>query len=152
MTLRDDLLPVCDSIRGLYSAFGIARYTLAIRRVAWSGGRKGLGTPTTTNIAIVDATGGSPMIVPVSTAEIAASGGTYGQGDLKVTGITPAYTVPTAGGYTPAQLSLVPTNDSEDVFYVAVGDEGELHCTLVDSRFNDPIEYTLVIRRRRDKP
>lgn len=152
MTLRDDLLPMIDGLRGLFTQFGVARYTVAIRRVTWSGGRRGLGTPTPVDTPIVDSTGGSPLVVPVSTAEIASSGGTYGQGDLKIVGITPRYTTPTTGGYTPAQLQPVPASDAQEVFYVLIGDEGEMHCTVVDSRYNDPVEYTLVVRRRRDTP
>jgi hypothetical protein len=146
MSLRDDMLPVVDGLRGLFSEFGVARYAFAIRRITWSGGKRGLGVATPVDTPIVSASGGSPLVQPVSTREIAASAGTFQEGDLRISGITPHYA---GGGFTPAQLRPQCASDAEEIIYVLTGDEGEVHCTLVESKFDDPVEYSLVVRRKR---
>lgn len=152
MTLRDELLPTVDELRGLFSEFGVARYTVTIRRSVWSGGKPGIGAPTHTDTPIVTSTGGSPLVEQVSAREVASSGGTYREGDLRVRGITPRYTTPTTGGYTPAMLRIAPASAAEEVLYVLTGDEGPIECTFVDGRFDDPIGYSVVVRRRRTTP
>lgn len=54
------------------------------------------------------------------------------------------------GGYTPLQLRpTIAPGVADDVYYVLVGDAGvEEHFTFVVARFDDPVGYMLVIRRR----
>lgn len=56
------------------------------------------------------------------------------------------------GGYTPGQLRLVTASGAEDLVYIVVGDEGSFVCTFVDGKFSDPVEYAVIVRRRRESP
>jgi hypothetical protein len=152
VALRDDMLPVADALRGLFSEFGVARYAVKIRRTTWSGGKPGLGAPTHVDTPIVTASGGNPLVEQLGVREVAGSGGTYRDGDLRIRGITPRYTAPTTGGYTPAMLRIQPAGAAEEVLYVLTGDEGAFDCTFVAGAFDDPVEYSVVVRRRRATP
>lgn len=44
-TLAQQLIPVADSIRDLYTSFGLRPYKVRIVRTQWSGGVRGRGTP-----------------------------------------------------------------------------------------------------------
>ena len=37
MSLRDDLIPVIDELRGLPNDFGLRRFSVVLRRRVWSG-------------------------------------------------------------------------------------------------------------------
>lgn len=45
-TLAGRLVPVADKLRNLYAMFGLAIYRVFMVHVAWSGKKKGVGTPT----------------------------------------------------------------------------------------------------------
>lgn len=96
MTLRDDMLPVADQLRGLFSEFGVSRYTVTVRRDTWTGGRVGVGTNTTVDLPIVSASGGSPLVQSLTDIssrlrDVMLAGGTVQMGDLVISEITPAY-------------------------------------------------------------
>lgn len=44
-TLAQKLIPVADSVRNLFTRFGLRTYKLRVVRVRWSGGERGRGTP-----------------------------------------------------------------------------------------------------------
>ena len=144
MSIRDDLLPVVDQLRQLPDDFGLRRYTVTIRRRVWSGGAPGLGTPANTDLVLTP----KPKVRQLSSREVADSGGTYEMGDYELSRITPRYSSPTTGGYTPTQLLLQPEGADQDVCVILNGDEGEIECQVVTSTFDRAFRYTLVVRRR----
>ncbi len=142
-TLRDGLLPVIDSLRALPSVFGLRRYTVTLRSRAWSGGAIGRGTATNTDTVLTPA----PRVRAVTAMEVAQSAGTWREGDLRLDKITPQYTTPTTGGYTPMQLALrPPANGATDVCVILVGDEGPVEAQIVERRFDRAFGYSLIVR------
>lgn len=143
MSLRDDLLPVVDSLRQLPNTLGVSRYAVTIRRRSWSGGAPGLGNATDTDTVLTP----SPNVRVLTSKEVADSGGTYREGDFRVFGITPAYSGSTSGGYTPAQLDPRPNGPQEDVCYLLTGDDGiAREAQLVKLMTDKPFGYELVLR------
>lgn len=141
-TIRDKLLPTVDKLRQLPNRFGIRRYTVTIRRRTWSGGAPGRGVATDADTVLFPV----PRVRVMSTDEIAASGGTYREGDFVINAITPSYG---AGGYTPAQLNLRPNGPAEDVTVILTGDEGTVECDVVQLWFHRAFNYHVVVRARR---
>lgn len=141
-TLRDDLLPVIDELRQLPNEFGIRRYTVTLRTRTWSGGAVGRGTATAVDAVLFPV----PRVQVITTAEIAASGGTYREGDFRVTAITPSYGT---GGYSPTALNLRPSATNKDVTVILTGDEGTIECGVVEFHFDRPFRYTMVVREKR---
>jgi len=142
MSLRDDLLPVVNALRSLPNTFGLRRYTVAIRRRAWSGGKPGNGVATVTDLAINP----PPKVRFVSTEEIASSGGTYREGDVMIDRITPRFVVPTTGGFSPVMLNIRPNSAAEDVAIVLNGDEGLLEAEVIKFNFTRAFNYWMVVR------
>lgn len=144
MTLRDDLLPVVDDLRELPDEFGLRRYSVKIRRRAWSGIKPGQGTPTDVDVEIQP----RPKVREVTTQEIADSGGTWRQGDFKVDKVTPHYVDGlVTGGYTPSQLNIRPSGINQDVCFILTGDEGPFECQLIEIHFERSFTYWMVVRR-----
>lgn len=141
-TLRDQLLPVVDQLRALPQQFGIRRYTVTLRTRTWSGDRAGRGTPTDADVVLSPV----PRVRVVTTAEIAASGGTYREGDFRVSAITPNYA---GGGYSPTALQVRPTALNQDVTVLLTGDEGTVECNVVEFHFDRPFTYSMVVREKR---
>jgi hypothetical protein len=147
MALRDNLLPVANTLRAKAEAFGVRRYSVTVRQRTWSGGRPGLGTMTPTDLTLSP----RPRVRAVSSREIAASGGTFTQGDLRIGPITPSNG---AGvGYTAAQLAPDVSSANGDVMYVLVGDDGTTVARLVDRPSVDrSLGWFVVVRPTRETP
>lgn len=147
-TLRDQLLSLVSGLRQIPADLGFRRYGLTVRVSTWSGAEPGLGIATNSDVTISP----KPDVRFVSVKEIAASGGTYQEGDFFVSKITPYFAGPPAGGYTPAQLRPAVSADNQDVVYVLTGDEGAIECALIEEHLGKPrgsaLRYALVLRRR----
>lgn len=148
-TLRDELLPVFDELRGLIEEFGLRRYTLTVRQRTWSGGTAGAGTPTDVDTDILP----SPKVRQLTPDEVAGSGGTYQNGDFKANRITPAYIDGiTPGGFSPDDLKLTASSEAVEILYLLVGDDGTKVCTLVGDSFDRAFGYSLILRQTRRTP
>lgn len=145
MTLRDDLLPVVDSLRDLPNQFGLRRYTVTLRSRTWPGGAPGLGTPVSVDTVITP----PPKVRSLSPKEIADSGGAYLDGDFMVEKITPSYVSPTTGGWSPAVLHQHPGSLAQDCLIVLMGDEGMVECEPVKFWWDRPFNYRVVVRAKR---
>jgi len=143
-TLRDGLLPAIDSLRGIPNTLGFRRYTVTLRSRTWGGAYPGeLGT-TNTDVDINP----PPRVRVVTTQEVASSGGTYRLGDFRIDAITPRYTTPTTGGFTPAQLNIRPGTIPQDVAIILTGDEAApIECEAVEFRFDRAFRYTIIARQ-----
>ena len=146
------VLYAVDRARSRCALTGCHVYTIKIRRRLWSGARVGEGSATDTDLDLVYAGGGSPSVRTVSTRQVASSGGTFREGDFEISEITPRYTTPVSGGYTPTQLNPTVALDNEECFYVLLGPEGEIHCTPVKFVFDDACHYVVYVRPRRETP
>lgn len=87
MTDRDDALPDVQQARADVQGVGLRRYAITIRKRTWAGGFPGIGAMTPTDLVITP----TPRVRQLHSREIAASGGTYEQGDYRVDKITPGF-------------------------------------------------------------
>lgn len=144
-TLRDQLLPVVDQLRQLPNQFGLRRYAVTIRKRTWSGDAPGRGTSTDVDTVLTPV----PRVRVITTQEVASSGGTFREGDFIISAITPRYTSPTTGGYSPAQLDLTLTALNQEATVILTGDEGTVECDVVEFWFHRAFTYEIVVRARR---
>ena len=163
-TLRDQLLPLANTLRNIPNVFGMRRYSATIRRRAWSGQQQGQGTATDFNIAIIP----PPRVVEISEqlaknslTEIETSG--MGNGMVigkiyKLDQITPAFsqsttvngiTTTTKGGLSAEQIRLWPYRDQGFVENLVslVGDDGYLReCIQLNVEQYDPFNYSMLVK------
>lgn len=152
MGSRNDFAELADGLRSLRgpeagAGFDVTTNQLTVRTRVWSGGLRGLGTTTDTDVVVNQ----KYPIREVSSLEIAGSGGRYEQGDLKVGPITPAWVDGAqSGGFTTAQLN--PTGaDGTEIIYLIVGSHpGEYQ--LIDLSSSRAFSYFLILGRRRTTP
>lgn len=143
MSFRTNLLAVADAARALSgpSVLDIRTNQLTIRNRTWDGPYIREGAYTDSDLVL-------PAQYPirrVSSEEIDASGGSYFTADLIVNHITPYDGV--SVGYTPQQLDPKITDEHVETLYIITGPQSGTY-TLVDSRFEHPFSYQLVIRRQ----
>jgi hypothetical protein len=89
-SLADQLIPVADGIRDLYTQFGLRPYTVRIITVSWSGGDVGVGVPSVVNNLHLLPT---PKIIDLGNiTEIAQPVGLDEVGSVEVSEISGSYT------------------------------------------------------------
>jgi hypothetical protein len=146
MSLRTDLLPVVDLLRGLTgpTELDIRTAQLTIRTRTWSGAEVGLGTYTDSDLVLPQ----QYKVTSLSTKEVASSGGRFSDDAIRFGPVTPAFT---GGGYTPEQLNPGATADNVEVIHILTGQvNGNFRlASLLTER---PFSYIMVLNRRRDTP
>lgn len=153
MSLRDDLLPVADTLRGLPQQFGLRRFAVTLRRRVWPGDEIGSGTPTNQDLVLLP----SPRVryLPPFARQmeaILAAGGKITDRYYRVDKITPYYLDSNGnpGGYTPDQLRLRVGPDLPNVEPVAVlvGDDGiAFECTQVILEIDRAFGYSMILQQ-----
>lgn len=145
MSLRTDLLPVIDELRGLAgpTQFDIRTTAVSVRTRVWSGGKPGLGSATDTDLVLSP----RPKVRELNQSEVAGSGGAFEAGDVRVGPITPQYT---GGGYTIAQIAPDGAAGTE-ILYVLTGAIAGLY-SRVSVETDRAFRYELVLRRSRQTP
>lgn len=148
MTLRDDLLPALDSIRGIPDTLGLRVTTVTVRTRTWSGGRRGLGTTTDADVLLTP----KPRVRRVTFREAAQSVGRLSQDDVIVD-----YIQPSGGGdgVTSAQLAPEPISDGVEIIYVLAGTgahgiNGNFYRKWYAS--DRPFKHTIVLTRNETTP
>lgn len=141
--LRTSLLPVMQAARGIIDDLGFRTSDVVIRTRTWIGPRSVDGAYNDEELALRNP---RPRVRTLSTREIAASGGKYELGDLRIDKLTPHYAGPPAGGYTPAQLDPPVSSDDVEVRYVVSGAfAGEY--AIESGNFDRALGYSIVIKR-----
>lgn len=128
-TLRESLLPVVESIRGIPGPIGVdVRTTTVTRRLrTWSGASVGLGAPTDSDITIsprpkvLETMAGNEVLVGPITPKQGATG--YSQSDL-----------------------LPTTSAAQEVSWVLAGANGTREYELVDIDTSRPFRFMLRLR------
>ncbi len=146
MSLRTGLLPALESIRSMLdTGLDWRRYDVTMRLVAWDGGRPGVGTKTTTDVDITHATGARVKVLPISSREIAASGGKYRDGDKRIGPITPEFS---GGGRAVDFFDPAVESDPAEVFFKLTGpghEAGRWH-KKVDQSTGVNLRYEFTVR------
>lgn len=157
MTLRDSLLPVAELANKLGQQFGLARFSVTLRRRIWDGDRVGAGNPTVQDIVLTP----PPPVTfkPPFARQMEAlftSGGKISDRYYQVDNIIPAYTKSdgTSGGYTPNQLrmSVGPDMKSVECVVILIGDDGRLReCSQITFDDSDAFAYSMLLQEK-DRP
>ncbi len=141
------MLPLADRVRAKAgpTRWDVRTNALTIRRRTWSGLPGAVGSvPTDVDLAVTP----RPKIRELSLREVSGSGGRFEAGDLRVGPFTPAYAVPTTGGYTPEQLKPTTTSPNVEALYIVTGPNAGTY-SLVDLDTSRPTQYTMTVRRKR---
>ncbi len=111
-TLARRFIPLADSLRDLLTKFGLRSYRVSFLRIAWSGGKRGRGTPTiieettilpTPKISSLDAV--SELLQPIGLSEV---------GSIQLSGISGTYTEEQLLGLSPEGDDIPP---DQEFFY-----------------------------------
>jgi hypothetical protein len=146
MSLRTDMLVVADDLRSLRSPsnFDVALHQLTVRTRTWSGA-PGVSASVDSDLVLHQ----YYPVKSLSAREVAASGGRYREGDMKMMGITPSNG---AGvGYTEQELRPAPTEPNIQVLYLLLGPMGGEYA-LLDADFSQAFSYEFVLRRMETTP
>jgi hypothetical protein len=92
-TLRDDLEPVVDELRGLANDLGFRPYTVTVRTRTWSGGAVGRGSATVSDRVLSPV----PKVQDVPARLVVGPGGKYETGDRIVRKVSRSYTLSQLG-------------------------------------------------------
>ena len=146
--LRTSLLPVMHAARGIIDDLGFRTSDVVIRTRTWIGARSVDGAYNDEELALANP---RPRVRTLSTRGIAASGGRYELGDLRIDKLTPYFSGPPAGGYTPAQLDPpVASDDVEERYVVSRAFAGEY--VVESGTFDRALGYSVVVKRTNAVP
>ena len=150
MTLRDNLLPQIERLRGIPGALGFRPYTSVVLRTrTWSGAEPGDGTHSDASLVLT--TGGQPVKVrQISAREVQASAGRYTDADFTVGPLTPQHDAPGGGtaGYTAEEIDASSSARNVERHVVLTGPgEASSEWVIVGSQLDRSLRYTLTIRR-----
>jgi hypothetical protein len=128
VALRDDLLPVFDTVRALIQDLGLRQHRVFLSSVPWSSGEIHLGTPAQTLTELLP----RPKVRPI------------GETGLEVSKITPAYP---GGGWAPATLLPAITAGTDAYIVVRGPDAADVPYVLTRVESHRNFGYTLHLRR-----
>jgi hypothetical protein len=90
--LRDGLLPVLDTVRGVAGILGLRNTAVTVRVVSWTGARQGLGTSSFVDTKLlVKGQTQNPRVKQLTARDVFASGGVYSTQDVRVGPLTPSF-------------------------------------------------------------
>jgi hypothetical protein len=139
-TFASKLLPRLDKIRGIAGRLGLHPFAFYIRANAWTGGRPGVGTLTSTTTRIYVDGNQNPKVKAVSDKDAMLSGGLYTNQDMRVGPLTPPFNL---GGIAYATLDP-PVASGTEFFFKLVG-PGEPAVGQWFTRLNDDSDSALHI-------
>lgn len=116
-TLKDDLLPLIDELRGIAGDLGFRPYQVWVRKTEWSGSLPGRGTQTVTETRLLVG-GQDPKVVEVHRKDIAAGSGELIDVEYDIGPFTPAFP---GGGLDPAVINPAQTSTPTEVLFLLKG-------------------------------
>lgn len=156
MSLRDDLLPAIDAIRGIPDQLGTRLYDVSIRVRSWSGSRPAVDNSSSSDADAafgVDAGTHRTRVVQLTSRDLIASGGNYSDADLKVGPLTPKYA---GGGFEPSDFDPEPTSAPVEIFFKIVGPGmragGSWFKKINTNVVGTPFRYTFIVRAVAETP
>lgn len=140
MSFREDLLDTVDEARAVTEELDIRLHSLTIVTRHWVGDVPGAEGGYSETSLVLPA---RYRVVPISTKEIAQSGGRYQDGDIRVGPITPVYTT--------AQLAPEATGAKDEIRYVVIGPHGGIYTRIALENFR-AFSWFLTLHRTRQSP
>jgi hypothetical protein len=145
MTLRDELLPLIDDLRGIAGDLGMHRFQVWVRTVTWSGARIGLGNKTTTDTRLL--VGGQDPKVKVLKDESIVAGADDLQGaEFEIGPLTPSFGT---GGYTLDTLDPSQSSTPTQYYFLLKGPglpTNGLLCQKTQDDVGKPLRYVFRVR------
>lgn len=149
-TLRDDLLPVVDEIRGIPDDMGLSLYTVEVVKRVWDGTRVGLGSSADSSLSLKVSLGTfSVQVTMLKQQELIASGGLYQQADLKIGPITPPYTGSRANNSDITDFDPEVTATPTELFFKITGPgyEDGAWFKKIGQDVTKAFRYTFIVRK-----
>jgi len=152
MSLRDSLLRILDSTRGISPALDFRRYDVTLRVSQFTGDRPGVGTTSFIDYPIlVHKNINRPKVKLLTQDEIIASNGLYQQGDYQIGPVTPQYTDFDGSiyGNIPDDFDVLVDTNPQDIQFKMEGPgmtNGHWF-NLIKVNFSRNLHYNFVIRR-----
>lgn len=144
-TLKDDLLPLIDELRGLAGEYGFRPIEVWVRVVEWSGPRAGVGTKTETDTRLL-AGGRNPKVRELSRKDVVAGESEYVHARYEIGPLTPKFP---GGGVAAATLNPPKGENATEVFYILKGDglpEEGLLCVREGDAVAPPMRRMIHVR------
>lgn len=145
MALKDDLLPLVDTLRAIPGELGFRPYQVWVRKVVWSGARVGLGSASVTETRLLVG-GRDPKVREIRSKDVVAGSVEYSDADYEIGPLTPEF----AGGGV-AESTINPTKNGQptEVTFLVKGPgmptEG-LICQRVESDLHRPLRAVIKVR------
>jgi hypothetical protein len=138
-SLKDDLLPLLDELRGIPGELGFRPYQVHVRTVAWSGDRVGRGTQTVTDTRLRVGGNQDPKVRALSRKDVVAGNIAFVEGKYDIGPLTPSY----AGGGIPDEtINPTSTSTPTEVFFVITG-PGTPSTGLLCKRVGDHVDRAM---------
>jgi len=159
-TLRDDLLDVADSIRGIPDELGVRLFKVSIRVRTWNGSRPGVDSSSSSDTNTyfwVDGGCHRIRVRQLTQREIIASGGLYTDQDLRIGPITPPYPGPRSPANNSAYsiFEPAPNGSPVEIFFKVEGPGMAASGSWFKAIKTDvtrPFRYEFVVQRTGEVP
>ncbi len=143
MSLRDELLPLIDELKGIAGELGFRRYQVWVRTTTSAGPRSGIGAKSSSDTRLL--VGGQDPKVREMKRKDLVSGSPYIDAEYEIGPLTPEF----AGGGVAASTIDPPRVGSTEVYFLLKGPglptEGQL-CKKLSQHFDRPLRIVLRVR------
>lgn len=117
-SLRSNLLPLLDKLRGLPGQLGFRQYKVWVRTTEWSGSRPGQGTKTVTDTRLLVGNGQDPKVEEVRRNDVVAGIKELVNAQYDIGPLTPKFA---GGGVSEDTINPQKTDAVTETLYVLKG-------------------------------
>jgi hypothetical protein len=145
MSLKDDLLPLVDTLRGIPADLGFRPYQVWARKTEYAGPRVGLGAFTVTETRLLVG-GRDPKVRTVTSKDVVAGTPEMQMVEYEIGPLTPDFG---SGGVAESTVNPEASSTPATIMFVLKGpglpSEGLL-CQRISERVDHPLQMTIRVR------
>lgn len=145
MSLKDDLLPLIDTLRAIPGELGFRPYQVWVRKTVYSGARVGLGAATVTETRLLVG-GKDPKVREVKRSDIVAGSGELIEAQYDIGPLTPEFA---GGGVAESVINPQKTLEPTSVTFLLKGPglptEGLL-CQRIGDHLDRPLRMVIRVQ------
>lgn len=145
MTLKDDLLPLVDELRGIAGELGFRPYQVWVRKTTYAGNRVGVGAQSVTETRLLVG-GEDPKVREVRRKDVAAGTAEYVDAEYDIGPLTPEFS---GGGIAESVINPERDGSPTAVAFVLKGPgmpENGLLCQRVGDHLDRPLRMVIRVR------
>lgn len=151
LTLRDSLLPVVDTIRGIPGLLGLRLFSVSVHTRTWSGTRAGAGSSVDFDTSIRQDLGLVPVKVrQLTETDAVNSGGVYSSQDIEVGPITPPFAGSTLDNDAIGIFEPQPGTSPVEIFFRVTGPglpAGGASFKKISQKVDKAFRYMFILRK-----